>query len=113
MTAPNLFIAPDVDTIDDPPEAPPARPQSPGLERIRDQSEHHRRLVRALTAAVNTHRLACIGAGLEPETHDVDLWAALDELRLPDNRHGPGPTLAEMVLNTRWYTPKTEGGDQR
>jgi hypothetical protein len=60
-------------------------------------------LVRALAQAVNGHRLASIGAGLDPEPHDVALWDVLDELRLP-SRRGEPPSLADLLTsaNPRW-----------
>jgi len=57
-------------------------------------------LLRTLTQAVNTHRLASIRAGLEPEPHDQALWGLLDQLRLSDDDGGvAGLSLAEALLH--------------
>lgn len=64
----------------------------------------YRLLIKQLTLAINGHRLACITANLAPEQHDLSLWAALEELRLPsgDPRQAAGPSLAEQVVSGRW-----------
>lgn len=76
-------------------------------EHMRRQQAVDRELLRQLTLAVDAHRCACIAANLEPEPHDLTLWAALDELRLPAYDPGTteGPTLAEMLISAIWYNP--------
>lgn len=63
-----------------------------------------RHLLRDLTFAVDAHRRACIDLDLAPEPHDVALWSALEELRLPagDSRLEQGPSLAEQIVSGRW-----------
>jgi hypothetical protein len=71
--------------------------------RVADET---RDLLRRLALAVNAHRLACVAADLAPEAHDLDLWAALDDLRTPSfdpERADGGPSLAELITSRIWY----------
>lgn len=69
-----------------------------------DELTEAKKLLRALAFAVNDHRQACIALDLAPEPHDVALWEALEDLRLP--AHGPaveqGPSLADLIVSGRW-----------
>jgi len=74
------------------------------VARIETVREMTHQLLRRLTLAVNTHRLACIEQNLSPEPHDLALWETLDELRLPEaGQEGAGPSLAEQIADGRWY----------
>lgn len=74
-------------------------------ERVRTAEEYLKQklVLKQLALAVNAHRLACIEQNLTPEPHDLALWEALDELRLPEGREGAGPSLAEQIASGRWY----------
>lgn len=65
------------------------------------EADAYKRLVRRIGLAVNDHRLACIAANLAPEPHDLALWAALDDLRLPGAE--TSPTIAEQIASGRWH----------
>lgn len=56
-------------------------------------------LVRRLAVGIQRHRLACIGAGLNPEVHDRELWKLL-ELRFGGDE--PGTSLNEVLGTGAW-----------
>jgi len=67
-------------------------------ELVRQPREgHNRAVIRALAVGINNHRAACVAEKLEPEPHDNDLWALLEDLRIAEEPGNPGVSLLDMV----------------
>jgi hypothetical protein len=64
------------------------------------QARLHRDAVRRLAVAIWAHRQACQAEDIEPESHDLALWAALDRVTVP--YYGGSATVSMLLDQGTW-----------